>query len=341
MTQRLHWQVLAERSARSGAVSGLLFLATSGCSKPLDSFNPVTPQGRAISALFIQVMALSALVLLAVTALIFYVLTRYRAGRDEREPSEVEGRRGLEIAWTILPAVLLGGLFVLTLQTMNAVDAASPSALRVKVVGHQWWWEYQYPDLGIRTANELHLPTGAPLKLEIEAADVIHSFWVPQFGWKRDAIPSRTNVMWVQVDQPGAYEGACTEYCGLQHAWMRVYVVAEGREQFEAWAERQREAAAPAEAGPTTRGLQVFLQNTCVNCHTVRGTPASGQLGPDLTHVGGRSTLGAGVLPNTAQNMQRWIQDAQAIKPGALMPAYAALADEELRALVDYLESLK
>ncbi len=304
----------------------------------MESFQPVTLQGRAISDLFALVMAISALVFLLVVGLLLYALWRFRGRPGEGEPPQVAGGRRLEIAWTAVPLLLLVVLFGLTLATMSTVDASTPSPLVIRVIGHQWWWEYQYSDLGVVTANELHVPVGVPMRLDIAAVDVIHSFWVPRFGWKKDAVPGKTNVMWVHVDQAGVYEGTCTEYCGNQHAWMRIRVVAEPRERFDAWVQGQRQPRPQPAGEAQNSGREIFLRSTCVNCHAIRGTSAAGQVGPDLTYLGTRSTLGAGVLTNSPENLRRWIHDPQAIKPGILMPAFGNLRDDELAALAEYLE---
>jgi len=327
--------------ARLGAAGGLVLVCGAACRGPIDSFAPVTPQGRAISDLFVVTLVLSALVFLLVVGVLAYVLVRFRERPNDAEPRQIHGNTRLEIGWTIAPVLLLVVLFFMTIQTQRAVEAEAPGALRVRVIGHQWWWEYQYPDLGLITANELHLPVGRPLRLELEGADVIHSYWVPQLGWKKDTIPGKTNDIWVQFDQAGVYDGACTEYCGAQHAWMRVRLVAEPADQFDAWAEQQRRPS-PAPANDTLRrGQAVFLQNTCVNCHAVAGTLANARVGPDLSHFGSRTTIGSGVLENTPENLRRWLAEVQRVKPGALMPNYNTLPDDDMRALVDYLEGLK
>jgi cytochrome c oxidase subunit 2 len=221
---------------------------------------------------------------------------------------------------------------------MRGVDAAQPGAPRLYVIGHQWWWEYAYPDLGVITANELHVPVGVGLAIDLESRDVIHSFFVPHFGLMRDAVPGKTNHLSLSVDRAGTFDGVCTQFCGAQHAWMRQRITAEPRDQFDAWVAQQRQPAS-ASGAP---GQQVFLQNTCVSCHAIRGLPAPAQVGPDLTHFGSRSTLGAGVLDNTPANLRSWIRNPHSIKPGVLMPAFgASLSDQDLDALVDYLESLK
>ncbi len=317
-----------------------LALTAAGCVPPA-SFRPISPQGQEITALFLQALALSLLVFLLVASALAYAVVRFRARPGDEEPRQVRGNRALEIAWTSAALLVVAFLFLRAVQTMATVRAAEPAALRVRVIGHQWWWEYQYPEQGIVTANELRVPVDTPLRLEIESADVVHSFWVPQFGWKQDAIPGRTIVMGVRAGQAGQYDGACAEYCGLQHAWMRTRVVVEPREQFEAWVRQQQEpVAAPPDAAAAT-GQQVFLQNTCVSCHTIQGTMANARVGPDLSRFGSRATIGAGVLDNTPENLRRWIRNPHELKPGVLMPGFQQLPEDDLNALVAYLEGLR
>jgi cytochrome c oxidase subunit 2 len=221
---------------------------------------------------------------------------------------------------------------------MQSVDAAQPNAEPLVVTGHQWWWDFTYPNQQVETANEVHVPVGSPLQVSLQSVDVIHSFHVPRFGWMQDLVPGKTNSMSILVERPGTFDGTCNQYCGVQHAWMRVLVVAEPADQFGAWLQQQRQAVVPS----GSPGEQVFLQNTCVSCHTIRGLPgASGTVGPDLTHVASRMTLGAGVIDNTPANLQSWISNPQAIKPGVLMPAFQTLGATDLSALVAYLETLK
>jgi cytochrome c oxidase subunit II len=303
----------------------------------MESFDPVTRQAVEITNLFNAELVVSALLLALVLSWLVLALVRFGARPgDNTEPPQVHGSPRLELAWTIAPAVTLGIVFIVVVLTMRSVEAVPNGAQQVRVIGHQWWWEFQYPDLGVVTANELHVPVGTPLQVNLDSVDVIHSFWVPRFGMMRDAVPGRTNQMSIFVQRAGTFDGSCTQYCGRQHAWMRIRIVAEPREQFDAWAAQQ--------AGPATLagapGQQVFVQNTCVNCHTIRGVSAA-NVGPDLTHLGSRTTLGAGVIDNTPDNVRRWIRDASSIKPGVLMPAFADLSEAELNALVDYLEGLR
>jgi cytochrome c oxidase subunit 2 len=303
----------------------------------MDSFNPVTQQGLSISNLFWWELAISALLMALVVAWLVVTLVRYRAPPGEAtEPPQTRGNRTAELVWIVTPAVTLLVIFFFTVQTMRAVEAASPGAQQLRVVGHQWWWEYEYPDLGVITANELHVPLGTPLLLNLESVDVIHSFHVPQFGWMRDTVPGKSNLMPVTVVTAGTFAGTCNQYCGLQHAWMRVIVQAEAADQFNAWVQQQRQVVTPS----GSPGERVFLNNTCVNCHAIRGLPAAGRVGPDLTHLGSRATLGTGVVDNTAANLRRWIRNASSIKPGVLMPPYQNLSDQDLGVLADYLENL-
>jgi cytochrome c oxidase subunit 2 len=305
----------------------------------MESFDPVTTQGLSISNLFWLEGIISAALLALIAGVLLTALVRFRARPGEvDDPPQVHGNRRLEVIWTATPAITLVVIFVLVVLTMSTVNAARPNPQALVVTGHQWWWQYTYPDQRVVTANELHVPVGQPLQVSLESVDVIHSFHVPQFGWMQDAVPGKTNGMWIDVTRTGTFDGTCNQYCGLQHAWMRMRVVAEPQDQFNAWLQQQAAPASPSGA----QGEQVFLHNTCVACHAIRGvSDTAGVVGPDLTHVGGRATLGAGVIDNTPDNMRAWIRNPQAIKPGVLMPAFASLGQDDLNALADYLESLK
>ncbi len=305
----------------------------------MDSFDPVTRQAVSITSLFGIELVISALLLLLVVGWLAIALVRFRAAPgDGVEPRQIYGNRRLEIIWTAAPVLTLASITLLMVQTMRGVEAAPPpDAFQVRIIGHQWWWELSYPGSQGVTANELHLPTGTPIAVSLGSVDVIHSFHVPQFGWMRDAVPGKANQMAFYVERSGTFEGVCNQYCGLQHAWMRVRVVAQSPDQFNAWLQHESQPA-PASDG---RGQQVFLQNTCVNCHTIRGVASQANIGPDLTHIGSRSTLGAGVIDNTAAAMRRWLRNAASIKPGVLMPPFQNLSEVDLTDLADYLEGLK
>jgi cytochrome c oxidase subunit II len=318
-----------------------LLVAGTGCTR-IDGFTPVTPQGGAIIALFAFELILAFLVAGGVAAAVCYAMVRFRDRPGALEPPQIHGNTRLEIAWTAAPVLLLALLFSLTVRTMSTVEAEASSALRVRVIGHQWWWEYQYPDLGIVTANELHVPVGQPIRLELESADVVHNFWIPQFGWKKDNTPNHTTLMNVVVNEAGTFDGACTEFCGTQHAWMRIRAVASPPDEFQAWVARNQQAApAPSPSpGSVPRGQQVFQQHTCINCHAIQNVGGA-RVGPDLSHFGSRTTIGAGVLGNSPDELRTWLTDPQRVKPGALMPGYPDLSDDDLRALIEYLGGLK
>jgi cytochrome c oxidase subunit 2 len=226
-------------------------------------------------------------------------------------------------------------VFVLTLGTMAEIKGAGVApAMKIAATGHQWWWEFGYG--GTKIANELHLPVGTPIDLELTSVDVIHSFWVPELGPKMDMLPGTTNHLRLFARRAGSYDGQCAEFCGVEHAWMRIRVVVESQTDFDAWLGRQAQPRATIE----TKSEQIFLSNICVNCHTIRGTTAAGTAGPDLTHMGARETIGAGVLPNDAAHMRAWLADPQRYKPGSLMPR-VPLSAADLDALAAYLVTLK
>jgi cytochrome c oxidase subunit II len=277
-----------------------------------------------------------------VTALILIGVVpgrRRRATSDRVTPRWAV--RLVMLGGVLVPVLILAVLWVLTLSDMSALSHPGRSGpIRVQVVGHQWWWEVRYPQERIVTANDLHIPVGRRVEVELTTDDVIHSFWVPQLTGKTDLVSGRTNRMWIQADRPGVYRGQCAEYCGLQHANMIFYVVADPPDKFRDWLTGEGQAAATPTDPSAVRGQEVFLSSACVGCHTIRGTDARGTVGPDLTHVGSRISIGAGALPNTASNLAIWISDSQAVKPGNLMPPIP-LSGDELEAVVAYLEGLK
>jgi len=263
----------------------------------------------------------------------------------------IGGERLVWIAGLIFPIVVLSGLLVYGLTTTARIaEEPRPGEMRVRVTGEMWWWRVAYLDGEAREAfqdaNEVHIPVGRPVVFELESADVIHSFWVPRLGGKTDMIPGRRNFMRLQADEAGTYGGQCAEYCGGPHALMGLTVVAHDAKAFDAWRAKQSAAAQVVASGQQSlaqvdRGRAVFDASSCAACHTIRGTEANGMAGPDLTHVGSRQTLGAGILPNNAGTMAGWISDSQGIKPGNRMPSYPVLTGQDLRAVSAYLESLK
>lgn len=266
------------------------------------------------------------------------VLRRNRPMKDPEQEPRWANRYLLGVG-VVIPAIILAIAFVASLHVTELLSSGSRSAqLTISVTGHQWWWEARYPN-GAVTANEIHIPTGERVDVNLTTADVIHSFWVPQLQGKTDQIPGRVNQTWLETDTPGRYRGECLQFCGLQHANMVFYIVAEPPSQFDAWEALQVQPAAAPTTIQEAAGAGVFLTQSCAGCHTVRGTTAAGQVGPDLTHVASRQTIGAGVLANTPANLRQWILDVQHVKPGAEMPNND-LSQSDLANLVAYLDSL-
>lgn len=333
----------AERDSRQwGAVSGRYFIENGAVGMLTNSpLNPASPQELTISNLFTVTLGIAAIIFALVVGLLLYSAVRFRARPDQAEPYQEFGRPHLEIAWTVAPALLLAVLFVFTVIGMNA---SQPSAARggddLVVIGHQWWWEIRYPRSGVVTANEIHLPVGKRLLVALQSADVVHNLWLPQLGGKMDLVPGQTNHIWLEADRPGTYFGACSEFCGTDHAWMLIRAIAEPQAQFDAWERRQRQNATPPVTGLAAQGARIFGQLTCASCHAISGTPYQMRVGPDLSHVGSRQTLAAGLLANTPANMARWLRDPQSLKPGSHMPDLQ-LSDTQVRALTTYLEGLR
>jgi cytochrome c oxidase subunit II len=303
--------------------------------------DPASSLSLEIARFFNGVFLLSCVIFAIVTFLVVYALIRYRAPAANAEaPSQSHGHRALEIAWTVLPLLTVAVIFVFTVRVMYSTQPNFvPHPPDIHIAGRQWWWQVRYAN-GAYTANEIHIPTGQLLSVWLEDADVIHDFWVPQLGPKIDIVPGRLNALWLRADHPGRYLGACAEYCGRQHAWMLIRVIAQPPDEFASWLAAQA-VAAPHPSNPDAeRGARLFTERTCINCHAIAGTTADARVGPDLTHIASRETLGAGILANTPQNLADWIADPQRIKPGILMPALK-LSPDEVRAIAAYLETLR
>lgn len=307
---------------------------------PSSALSPSSPEAGALAHLFLIDLGVAVAIFLLVTALVIGITARWRARGGSSDPPQTGGNRTLEIAWTVGPTIIVVLLFIASLGAMSAADPPRPaSGPDLVVIGHQWWWEIRYPRAGVVTANEIHIPVGRPLSVALESADVIHDFWVPQLSRKSDLVPGQRNHIWLRASTPGIYLGACAEYCGAEHAWMRLRVTAESPGAFDAWLAGQR-AIPGALSGEAATGARLFHDLACVSCHTIAGTSTAGTAGPDLTHVGSRATLGAGVIDNGADGMARWLENPQAVKPGNLMPDFR-LNRDEVRALVAYLGSLR
>jgi cytochrome c oxidase subunit II len=314
---------------------------------PSSIFSPVSTPASEINTVAFFALAITGAIFLIVASLILYSAVRFRAreGTDQREPPQVYGSNPIEFAWTTVPTIIVFVLILITARTIYTVQAAQrpPGAINVRVIGHQWWWEFQYPDLGIVTANELHVPLSDPANptptfIVLESADVAHSFWVPRLAGKTDVIPNHKNTMWIDPHEAGTYLGQCAEFCGTEHALMLLRVIVEPRADFQRWAEAEKQA--PVQDASVAHGRAIFESTACVSCHTIRGTQANGTFGPDLTHLMSRETLGAGVAMNTPEHLKIWVNDPAAMKPGALMPAMN-LEQKDLDGLVAYLATLK
>src|SRR5258706_11285703 len=292
------------------------------------------------------VLGVTGLIFLVVFSLLSYVVVKFRsrAADKDREPAQVYGSTQIELAWTIIPILIVVVLFLATARVIHAIqDAPKPAeAVEVTAIGHQYWWEFRYPKLGIVTANELHIPVSdpshsTPTFLQLLSADTDHSFWVPELGGKTDLIPNHRNRMWMDPERTGVFLGQCAQYCGTQHAKMLLRVSVDGPEDFAAWVRAQQNLA--VEDTGAIAGRRVFESNACMNCHAVAGTAADGRFGPDLTHLMSRATIAAVAVPTSHNTLPRWMQDPSAIKPGSLMPAMQ-LSGADLNAVVSYMETL-
>lgn len=419
-------------AALLGAVA--LGLVACGGEYPNSTFNHHTEFNTALDALWDRMMFLGTIVFIVVEGLLLYTIFRFRRRPGGGTPKQIHGHTGLEITWTAIPVLILIFLAVPTIKTIFETQAkAAPESLQVEVIGHQWWWEFRYPQLGITTANELYLPNGRTVNFQLKTADVLHSFWIPQMGGKRDLISNHTNYLWFtpNADLPSsAWNGFCAEFCGSSHANMRFRVFTVTPEEFEMWAAHQKQpaafqapapaavtaaagtggtpvqlasmqgaaagaadAAAPAQEPPVwvfpkdkvekefayiiptakipanltfdeslldkgdaERGRQTFSRSTCIGCHAIGGTPFTSTVGPNLTHVGTRHTIAAGLYPNDAKHLAYWIKSAPHMKPGSIMPTVGkgltdpvrknvinigGLTDAEISDIVAYLQALK
>ena len=303
-------------------------------------FYSESPQASAISDLFIIVLIVCAIIFLIVTAMVSVSLIRFRHQLGSTDPRPRYGNWKLETTWTVIPFLVLIWLLTLTARGMKQSDPAPDRKPDLLVISHQWWWEARYPQTGVVTANEIHIPVGVTWLLTLESADVIHDFWVPRLGPKMDVVPGHPNHLWLEADKPGIYLGTCSEFCGAQHAQMHFLVFAQTAAEFEVWQKQQEKPVAHLLSESSKKGSKLFQQLTCINCHTINGTNAKGQAAPDLTHFASRQTLGAVILPNTPENLALWLKDPQAVKPAILMPNLK-LTDAQVGNLTDYLESLQ
>ena len=304
------------------------------------ALNPDSPQTRQLLELGKIASMIFAGIFIIVAGVIVYSLMRYRGREGEPDPQQIAGNTKAEMTWTLIPCIIVVVLFALTARTMTLADPPSAPEPDLVVTGHQWWWEARYVKSGAVTANEFHVPVGKAFCIQLESADVLHELWVPELARKITAVPGHPNHLWLQADNAGTYVGMCSEFCGSQHAWMHFMLVAEPAAEFAAWEEAQRQSAPQPASDATARGLALFQQKTCVNCHAIHGVSADTHIGPDLTHFAGRRQLGAGIADNTPGNLRRWLANPQQIKPGCLMPDFH-LSDADAQSLAAYLETLK
>jgi len=309
-------------------------------------FSPSSTPADSIYHLSLFVLAVTGVIFVVVFSLLAYAAIKFRrhADDDGREPPQIYGSNQVELAWTVIPVLIVVVLFLAAARVIHAIEDAKfpPGTVEVTAIGHQFWWEFQYPSQGFITANELHVPVSdrdhpTPTHITLMSADTDHSFWVPKLAGKTDLIPNRVNHMWIDPHETGVYVGQCAQYCGTQHAKMLLRVVVESREDFDKWLANEKQPA--LEAASVAEGRHVFESTACVNCHTIAGTNAKGRFGPDLTHLMSRATIASGAAENTKENLRQWIKEPDAIKPGCLMPAMQ-MSEQDIDAVTAYLMTL-
>lgn len=297
------------------------------------------------AGLFWLILVIATIVFVAVTGTLLFFIIRYRARPDSPPARQIGGNQRLEITLALIPTVVLFIVLFATIFTMfSLAEPARANTLTVRAIGHQWWWEFQYPDQKIVTADEMYIPVNTVVHIELVSDNVIHSFWVPQLGGKTDVIPGHDNTTWYEASKVGDYRGLCTEFCGTQHAHMDYLVRAVSGSDFQTWVKQQQQTATMLpKTDPNYAGQQVFLTKGCIGCHLIDGVNQASklQIGPNLTHFGGRQLIAGWVLDNNTANLKAWVHDAQAVKPGSDMPAYTTMSESDLDALVAYLQSLK
>jgi cytochrome c oxidase subunit II len=327
--------------------ASLCFGARADSPQGTSIFRPDSTPADSIFHLSWLVLSVTGLIFLVVFSLIAYSVVKFRRRgvEDGREPPQIYGSNQVELAWTVIPVLIVLILFAATARVIHSIQDAPepPGSIDVTVIGHQFWWELRYPQLGIVSANELHVRVSetshpTPTFLTLLSADTDHSFWVPRLAGKTDLIPNHPNRMWIDPHETGLYLGQCAQYCGVEHAKMLLRVYVDSPEQFGKWVQNQKAAAASDSSVEV--GRRVFESTGCINCHAVRTTVADGRFGPDLTHLMSRDTIASGIAPNTVENLRRWIQDPDSIKPASLMPAMK-LNEKDLDALVQYLGTLR
>ncbi len=305
-------------------------------------FASYSPEAYDINNLFLKFLILAGVIVALVAGLVVVGAIRFRSKKRPEEPPQIFGNKKLEITWTVIPFLILVFFFILTLKAMIEINTPVGKDPKpdIIIIAHQWWWDMRYPEYKIITANELHIPVGKKLLMAVKSADVIHDWWVPDLGRKIDAIPGRTNYTWIQADSAGTYLGTCAEFCGAEHAWMRIKVIAQAPYKFNQWVHNQQQVPPQPKDSTAILGEMLFQKETCGDCHAIAGTPANAHVGPDLTHIASRTTILSGRLTNTRENLTRWLSNPQKVKPGAHMPDFR-FNKNQLNELVTYLEGLK
>lgn len=329
-------------------LGAILLLTAAGCGDverfPQTSLEPRSDLAEAIDGLWNLTLYLGVAVGVVTFSVLAYILFRFRYRPDSPQPKQVHGNTRLEIAWTLIPAILVSIIAVPTVQTIFFTYREAPAdAVTIDVRGWQWWWEFRYPMANgdtVVTANEVHVPVGRPVHLRMTSVDVLHSFWIPQMGGKRDVVPGRVNELVFTPLEAGVYLGQCAEFCGESHALMKMRLIAHEPEDYERWLANEASPAVEPADSSIALGQQLVTGGVCAGCHTIEGTTAQfGRTAPNLTHLARRSTIAAGILDNNAENLMRWVGNAPSLKPGSLMPAMP-LSEQELRYVVAYLQSL-
>jgi cytochrome c oxidase subunit 2 len=318
-------------------------LLASACGEvnPQTAFNPHSEYARQGLDLFGLTIVLGVIIGGVVEIVLIGAAIRYRRRPGDQLPPQIHGSTIVEVLWTTGPVIVVGAILFFTLPVIFSTQApAPPSSMDVDVIGHQFWWEFRYPDANVVTANELHLPVGKTVNLNLRSDDVIHSFWIPALGGKRDAFPGKTNYIWLTPDSTGEFPGQCYQLCGYSHGNMRERAIIQDQTEFQGWLTSQQAPAAQPSDPTAAEGAQLFQTRGCTACHTITGTPAQGKVGPNLTHIASRGVIAGSVLNNTTQELRTWLKDPPAVKPGSVMPNLG-LNDHELDVLVAYLQSLK
>jgi len=318
-----------------------LGIVLSGCGPSPTFLNPASSIAEHEAKLYNNILIMALVVFVLVEICLIWILIRDRNPKgDNTPPKQIYGNSKLEITWTVIPVLLTVILFVMTVQTMQSVAAPAASAndINLHVIGHRWWWEFDYTNLGIKTANELHIPVGATVQITLDSVDVIHSFWVPQLSGKTDVVPGQTNHMWLTADQTGVFIGQCAEFCGLEHALMRIKVFVDSQDDFNAWVSNQQKPAVQPQTAEEQAGFE-DVSGVCASCHSLNPAESENKVGPNLAHLFSRSTFAGATYDLTEENLRGWLHDTQLMKPGNIMSI--KLAPEEIDRILAYLKLLK